>query len=70
MSWFLHCVLVRWFSRAVCKVYDYVLRDNNVCNDPGLLCNDEFGISIDRGSFVFSSGQCAIYILSSSCGLF
>jgi hypothetical protein len=27
------------------------------------MCNDQFGISLDRGSFVFASGQYASYIL-------
>ena len=47
------------------KVYAYVPRDNNICKDSGIQCNDEFGISINRGSFTFSGGQCVIYILSS-----
>lgn len=68
MSRFHILALVWWSSRGVCKVYAYVPRDNNICNDPGLQCNDEFGISIDRGSFTFASGQYAIYILSSFCG--
>ena len=53
-------------SRGVCKVYAYVPRDNNICKDSGIQCNDEFGISISRGSFTFSSGQYVIHILSSS----
>jgi hypothetical protein len=56
-------MLVRWFSRSMCKVYAYVPRDNGICSDKGVLCNDEFGISIDRGSFTFASGRCASYIL-------
>jgi len=50
------------------KVYAYVPRDNNICKATGIQCNDEFGISINRGSFTFSSGQCVIYILSSFYG--
>jgi len=50
-------------SCSVCKVYAYVPRVNKICNDTGVMCNDQFGISLDRGSFVFSSGQCASYIL-------
>ena len=50
----------------MCKVYAYVPRDNNICKDSGIQCNDEFGISISRGSFTFSSGQYVIHILSSS----
>ena len=59
---FLLWMSVRWFLTGVCEVYAYVPRDNNICSDKGLLCNDEFGISIDRGSFTFASGRYAIYI--------
>lgn len=55
------------FSRSVRKVYAYVPRVNGICSDTGVQCNDQFGISLNRGSFVFASGQCANYILSSSC---
>jgi hypothetical protein len=46
----------------MCKVYAYVPRDNKICNTTGVVCNDDYGISIDRGSFTFASGQCAIYV--------
>jgi hypothetical protein len=49
----------RLFSRGACKVYAYVLRPNNICSESGVQCNDEFGISLDRGSFTFSSGMYA-----------
>jgi hypothetical protein len=58
------------FSCSVRKVYAYVPRVNGICSDSGVLCNDEYGISLSRGSFVFASGQCASYILSSSCGCY
>jgi hypothetical protein len=51
------------YSCGVCKVYAYVPRVNGICGDTGVLCNDQFGISLNRGSFVFASGQCAGYIL-------
>lgn len=54
------------FSCSVHKVYAYVPRDNGICSDTGVQCNDQFGISLNRGSFVFTPGQCASYILSSS----
>jgi hypothetical protein len=56
------------FSCSVCKVYAYVPRVNGICSDTGVQCNDQYGISLNRGSFVFASGQCASYIPSSSCG--
>ena len=54
------------FSFSVRKVYAYVPRVNGICSDTGVQCNDQYGISLNRGSFVFASGQCASYILSSS----
>lgn len=56
------------FSCSVPKVYAYVPRVNGICSDTGVQCNDQYGISLDRGSFIFASGQCASYIFSSSCG--
>ncbi len=58
------------FSHGVCKVYAYVPRANGICSDSGVQCNDQFGISLDRGSFVFASGQCASCILSSYCSCY
>jgi hypothetical protein len=46
----------------VCKVYAYVPRVNDICNDSEVLCNDGYGISLSRGSFDFASGQYASYI--------
>jgi len=51
------------FSCSVRKVYAYVPRVNRICNDTGVQCNDQYGISLNRGSFGFLSGQCARYIL-------
>ena len=50
------------------KVYAYISRDNNICKDSGIQCNDESGVIVDRGPFTLSSVQCAIYILSSFYG--
>ncbi|KAH9998522.1 hypothetical protein BJV74DRAFT_767791 [Russula compacta] len=46
-----------WRPNGAGEVYAYVVRKNNICNDSGVMCNDQFGISLDRGSFVFASGQ-------------
>jgi len=48
---------VMWRTNGAGEVYAYVPRDNNICKATGIQCNDEFGISINRGSFTFSSGQ-------------
>jgi len=46
-----------WRTDGAGEVYAYIPRPNNICSDSGVLCNDQFGISLDRGSFTFASGQ-------------
>jgi len=46
-----------WRPKGAGEVYAYVPRSNNICKESGVICNDEFGISLDRGSYSFSSGQ-------------
>jgi len=48
---------VMWRTDGAGEVYAYVPRVNGICSDSGVLCNDEYGISLSRGSFVFASGQ-------------
>ena len=38
--------LVWWSSHGVRKVYAHVPRDDDICKDSGIQCDDEFGISI------------------------
>ncbi|KAN0114057.1 polysaccharide lyase family 14 protein [Russula decolorans] len=55
---------VMWRTDGNGEVYAYVPRVNGICSDTGVQCNDQFGISLNRGSFVFASGQCAaIFVL-------
>ncbi|KAI0268712.1 hypothetical protein BC834DRAFT_650188 [Gloeopeniophorella convolvens] len=46
-----------WRKNGAGEVYAYVPRPNNICNDPNVQCNDQFGISLSRGSFSFASGK-------------
>jgi hypothetical protein len=62
------CCGVSVLMQRVRKVYAYVPRKNNICNDTGIQCNDDYGISVDRGSFTFVRGQCANSLFSSLCG--
>lgn len=48
---------VMWRTDGNGEVYAYVPRVNGICSDTGVQCNDQFGISLNRGSFVFASGQ-------------
>jgi hypothetical protein len=62
---------VSWSHICVLVCIKYVPKfpgDNNICKDSGIQCNDEIGVIVDRGPFTLSSGQCAIYILSSFYG--
>ncbi|KAJ7188249.1 polysaccharide lyase family 14 protein [Mycena filopes] len=46
-----------WRPNGAGEVYAYIPSPDNLCNEKNVQCNDEFGISIARGSFTFSSGQ-------------
>lgn len=39
-----------------------MLTPNNLCSDTDLICNSDFGISINRGAFTFKSGQYVLWI--------
>jgi hypothetical protein len=38
-------------------VYAYIPTPNGLCDDSSIHCNDDYGTSVDRGSFSFISGQ-------------
>ena len=38
-------------------VYAYIPDSENVCKDANVDCNDDYGVSIQRGAFSFASGQ-------------
>ncbi|KAH9083540.1 hypothetical protein EDB83DRAFT_2538893 [Lactarius deliciosus] len=46
-----------WRKAGAGEVYAYIPRPNNICSDSSVQCNDQFGVSLSRGSFSFSSGQ-------------
>ncbi|KAI0063587.1 hypothetical protein BV25DRAFT_1824143 [Artomyces pyxidatus] len=46
-----------WRKNGAGEVYAYIPRPNNICNAPNIQCNDQFGISMSRGSFTFQSGK-------------
>jgi hypothetical protein len=52
------------FSMLSMVVYAYILRPDNLCANSNIICNSDFGISIQRGSFTFQSGQCVYNYLS------
>ncbi|KAH6914002.1 hypothetical protein BKA70DRAFT_1095664 [Coprinopsis sp. MPI-PUGE-AT-0042] len=48
---------VMWRRSGSGEVYAYIPRSNGVCSRRDVDCNDDFGISFDRGSFVMRAGQ-------------
>lgn len=46
-----------WRKDGLGEVYAYVPTSDGLCNDDDITCNDDFGVSIDRGAFSFPSGQ-------------
>lgn len=38
-------------------VYAYVPKENGICNTDNIKCNDDFGVSVQRGAYSFPSGQ-------------
>jgi hypothetical protein len=45
-----------WRTDGAGEVYAYIPTPNNLCSDSNIICNDDFGVSISRGSFTFVSG--------------
>jgi hypothetical protein len=37
-----------------------MLTPNNMCSDSNMICNSDYGVSIDRGSYGFETGQCVL----------
>ncbi|ORX38393.1 hypothetical protein BD324DRAFT_649765 [Kockovaella imperatae] len=48
-----------WRTNGMGEVYAYIptMSIKNFCSDTGIICNSDYGTSLDRGSFSFVSGQ-------------
>ncbi|KJA19914.1 polysaccharide lyase family 14 protein [Hypholoma sublateritium FD-334 SS-4] len=46
-----------WRKAGAGEIYAYIPTPNNLCSESSIICNSDFGISIDRGTFTFTSGQ-------------
>jgi len=46
-----------WRTNGAGEVYAYIPRSNSLCSNDNFICNDDFGISIQRGSFSFSAAS-------------
>lgn len=45
------------FQLTIFSVYAYIPTPNGLCKDDGIICNSDFGVSVQRGSFSFVAGQ-------------
>ncbi|KAF8625409.1 hypothetical protein AX15_005374 [Amanita polypyramis BW_CC] len=48
---------VMWRQNGEGEVYAYIPTPNGLCNERNIICNSDYGISISRGIFTFTSGQ-------------
>ncbi|KLO14292.1 hypothetical protein SCHPADRAFT_826682 [Schizopora paradoxa] len=46
-----------WRTEGEAEVYAYIPETNNLCDESGIICNSDFGVSVDRGAFTFPTGQ-------------
>jgi len=46
-----------WRMNGAAEVYAYIPTPNNLCSNKAIICNSDFGVSIQRGAFAFLSGQ-------------
>jgi len=46
-----------WRTKGAGEVYAYMPTPNGLCKDNGIICNSDFGVSVERGSFSFVGGQ-------------
>ncbi|KZO98762.1 polysaccharide lyase family 14 protein, partial [Calocera viscosa TUFC12733] len=53
------CFSVRlmWRPEGAGEVYAYMPTPSGFCSQSGIICNSDYGISIQRGAFNFSSGS-------------
>ncbi|KAJ6499909.1 polysaccharide lyase family 14 protein [Mycena vitilis] len=48
---------IMWRTNGQGEAYAYIPTPNNLCSEKSVICNDDFGVSLSRGSFTFSSSQ-------------
>ncbi|KAF7967437.1 hypothetical protein HWV62_34341 [Athelia sp. TMB] len=46
-----------WRTNAAGEVYGYIPTPNGLCSESDIICNSDYGISIDRGSYSFAAGK-------------
>jgi len=46
-----------WRTNGEGEVYAYIPQKDSICNNPNFICNSDFGISIQRGSFSFQDSS-------------
>jgi len=48
---------IMWRTGGAAEVYAYIPTANDLCSNKAIICNSDFGVSIQRGAFAFTSGQ-------------
>jgi len=48
---------IMWRTNGAGEVYAYIPTPAGFCSEKGIICNSDFGISIQRGAFTLASGQ-------------
>ncbi|KAJ3500580.1 hypothetical protein NLJ89_g9732 [Agrocybe chaxingu] len=46
-----------WRKSGTGEVYAYIPTPNNLCSEKSITCNSDFGVSVQRGTFGFVSGE-------------
>lgn len=55
-------VRIMWRTNGAGEAYSYLLPVDGLCDDDNVICNqDDFGISMGRGSFTFTPGEYALF---------
>ncbi|KAF9531649.1 polysaccharide lyase family 14 protein [Crepidotus variabilis] len=51
-----------WRKGGAGEIYAYIPTPNKLCGEKSVVCNSDFGVSFDRGSFTFISGQITLVV--------
>ncbi|TFK26466.1 hypothetical protein FA15DRAFT_686395 [Coprinopsis marcescibilis] len=52
-----------WRTNGNGEIYAYIPETDSLCDRKDVACNDDFGISLNRGSFVLTSGRWMRFVL-------
>lgn len=58
-----------YLTPVLLLAYSYMLTTNDLCSENDIICNSDFGVSIDRGSFSFQAGEFVLFTIFCCIGL-